>query len=242
MQDEIAAAVVEQLKIRLLRGPPKLEVTKPRAYALILQAREIGKQGNPTAVEQAISLYKAALAIDSTYAPAWDGLASAYFSQIDLAVRTTDQALPLARDAVQRALVADPTYAPAYARAALLDGIIERDLAKAVNDINQGLAHDPVNLEVISSANWIARRLGRLDQAIALAEYLVARDPVNAFGHDHLGFNYYYADRLDDALAQFPNGSYSEPRVRWRAPHDRRGTNALRSRGGSPRDYKARTR
>ena len=86
VQDEIAAAVVAQLKIKLLGAAPKLRETDPQAYALFLQAREVMRQHNPKAIEQAIALYKQALDIDPTYAPAWDGLADAYYNQMDFGV------------------------------------------------------------------------------------------------------------------------------------------------------------
>ena len=44
VQDEIAAAVVEQLKVTLLGSAPKARVTDPKAYGLFLQARELGRQ------------------------------------------------------------------------------------------------------------------------------------------------------------------------------------------------------
>ena len=71
VQDEIAASVVEQLKVKLLDAAPKLRVTDPQTYALFLRAREIRWQFNSAAFEQAIAFYKQALAIDTTYAPAW---------------------------------------------------------------------------------------------------------------------------------------------------------------------------
>ena len=46
IQDEIAATVVEQLKITLLGDAPKVRETSPEAYALFLQARHLGRQGS----------------------------------------------------------------------------------------------------------------------------------------------------------------------------------------------------
>ena len=90
VQDEIAAAVVEQLKIKLLGEAPRVSVTDPRAYALFLQGREVARQFSPASLEHAIDLYEQALAVDPAYAPAWDGLASAYFNQMDLGVVPLD--------------------------------------------------------------------------------------------------------------------------------------------------------
>jgi len=203
VQDEIAGTVVAQLKIKLLGAVPKLRVTDPQAYSLFLQAREIMRQYNAEAIEQAIVLYQQALAIDPRFAPAWTGLADAYYRQVDLGLVTTDQGLPLTREAINQALANDPTYASVYARLAMIDGIIEGDLAAAARHLEQGLAWDPANLDLISSAGRIAGGLGRQDQAIALVEYLVARDPLNVMGHNGLAHAYRSAGRLNEALAEF---------------------------------------
>ena len=76
-------------------------------------------------------------------------------------------------------------------------------MAGAAQHLEQGLALDPANLDVISAAVFIARRLGRPEQATELAEYLSARDPVNAQGHDRLAVAYLFAGRLDEALAEY---------------------------------------
>ena len=159
VQDEIAAVVVEQLKIKLLGAAPTMRVTDSHAYALFLQGREAARRANPAANEQATALYKQVLAIDPTYAPAWDGLAEVYYNDMDFGVRAVDEGLPLARAAIKQALVNDPTYAPVYARAALIEGGIARDLAAAARQLEQGLSLDPSNLDLIGAAIKIARRL-----------------------------------------------------------------------------------
>ena len=203
VQDEIAAAVVEQLKVTLLGTAPKARVTDPKAYRLFLQARELGRQYSAAGFEQAIALYKQALAIDPSYAPAWNGLANVYFGQMDLGLMTIEQGLPLGLEAVNKALEHDPSFAPAYGQIALFEGLIERDYAAAARHLEQGLALDPANLEVIGFASVVARRLGRMDLAIALAEYVLSRDPVNVDAYDSLGHAYRYSGRLDDSVAAF---------------------------------------
>src|SRR6185503_13630103 len=44
IQDEIAADVVKQLKVTLLSAAPKARTTDPEAYALYLQAVQLGRQ------------------------------------------------------------------------------------------------------------------------------------------------------------------------------------------------------
>ena len=46
----------------------------------------------------------------------------------------------------------------------------------------------------------MVRHLGRFDDAIALSESAVSRDPVSSFGHHLLGWAYFEAGRLDEAI------------------------------------------
>ncbi len=72
IQDEIAAAVVDKLKVTLLGAAPMVDETDPQAYALYLQARFLSRQGTPENWERAIAMFEQVLAIDPGYAPAWD--------------------------------------------------------------------------------------------------------------------------------------------------------------------------
>jgi TolB-like protein len=215
VQDEIAAAVVEQLKGTLLGAAPKATVTDPKAYGLFLQALQLSRQYSAGAFEQAVGLLKQALAIDPTYAPAWTFLAYIYFEQMDLGVLTIERGLPLGRDAANMALAHDPSFALAYASLAVFDAMIARDYAAAARHLEQGLALDPANVNIIGAAATVARRLGRLDLAVALAEYQVARDPLNGEGYDALALAYRYKGQLDKSIAAYRKFLALAPDAGW---------------------------
>ena len=204
VQDEIAAAVVDQLKIRLLGDAPKAKSTDPKAYALFLQGREASRY-DAKSIERAITLYTEALAIDPRYAPAWDGLARSYSDQIDIGIVPPTEVLPLARASIRQALASDSGYAPVYARAAWIEGVVEGNVAAGARHVERGLALDPANLDLIEAAVKISRRLDRPELSTALAEYAVKRDPVSVTGRENLAVAYFFAGRLDDAVAEYRN-------------------------------------
>jgi TolB-like protein/tetratricopeptide (TPR) repeat protein len=203
VQDEIAAAVVSELQIKLLGRAPQAKPADPRAYALFLQAREIHRQSTPAAFEQSLVLYQQALALDPGYAAAWVGLAQTYFSQVNNGLRLADEGIRLAREATTTALALDPQYAPAHAQLVLIATYYDRDLPAAARHLEHALTLEPANPEIIGTAAVLARRLGRLDKAIAIGEYQIARDPVNAEAHGELGLAYRYGGRLDEAIAEY---------------------------------------
>ena len=203
VQDEIAAAVVSELKIALLGAAPRTKTTDPEAYALFLRARVIGRQFTAAALQESIALNQQALAIDPSYPAAWVGLAGAYCDQVNVGLRPASDGIALAREATAKALALDPQYAPAHARLGWIAIFYDRDLATAAQHLEPALALEPTNPDIILAAATLSRRVGRLDQAIALDRYQLSRDPVNSDGYYDLALAYRYAGRLDEAIAAF---------------------------------------
>jgi len=203
VQDEIAAAVVAQLKIKLLGAAPKATVVDPKAYALYLQARQLVRQGTPEGYERSIALYQQALAIDASYAAAWVGLSTVYDNQSRIGLRPFEEGHRLSREAANQALAIDPQFAPAHARLGAIAMTYDRDLAAAARHFDYALALEPTNTAVIVGAGTLAMQLGRLDTAITLYEYAVARDPVSPISHNVLGYSYNMAGRFDEAIANY---------------------------------------
>jgi TolB-like protein/Tfp pilus assembly protein PilF len=201
VQDEIAAAVVAQLKVTLLGVAPKAKAANPRAYALFLQARQLARQRTADSMEQAIALYQQALVIDPSLAAAWAGMADCYTDQADAAIRSNDEGYRLGREAVNKALAIDPDLAPALASLAYIVQTYDGDLATAARYYERALTLEPANTDIMEAAMVLVRGLGRFAQATALAEYVIAHDPVNSTGYARLGFSYVRAGRYDDAIA-----------------------------------------
>ena len=180
VQDEIAASVVSELKIKLLgTAPPTSRVTDPQAYSLLLQARASFRQGTAEAVKRSITQFDQALAIDPGYAAAWADLANAYELEITNGWRPIEEGNRLARQAIERTLALDPDYVAAHAALGWILITHDLDYEAAVEHTERAMALEPTNPDAIDAAAYVARRLGRHDPAIALYQYLVARDPLN---------------------------------------------------------------
>jgi TolB-like protein/tetratricopeptide (TPR) repeat protein len=203
VQDEIAAAVVEQLKLKLLGAPPKAQTTNPEAYTLAMQARFLGRQGTGEALEQSILLYQRALAIDPDYAAAWAGLGRSYGSQVASRKRPPVEGDRLAREAVGKALALEPDIAEAYAVLGWIAMRQDLDLAAAANHLARGMAIDRSNPDVLRASFALANALGRYDEAMAIAQYVLARDPVTPSSAFNLGLTYQKAGHPDEAIAAY---------------------------------------
>ena len=203
VQDEIAKAVVTELKIKLLGAVATAKVRKPQAFALFLKARHIGQQLTPLAYEQSISLYRQALELDPGYAAAWEGLATIYGYQALDNIQLANDAFPLATDAAQRALALDSQYAQAHARLGWIAIYYDRNLEGAARHLLHALALDPGNVEIMEIAAVLLRRIGRLDRAIEFGEHVVDHDPLNADAYFDLGLAHKYSRQWGAAIAQY---------------------------------------
>jgi TolB-like protein/cytochrome c-type biogenesis protein CcmH/NrfG len=201
IQDEISAAVVEQLKITLLGAAPKAKETDPAAYALTLQARQMQRQGTAEGYGQSISLYQQALAIAPDYAAAWAGLSESYGRQADKGLRPIAEGYTLAREAADKALAIDPDNAAAYAQLGWIAMSYDGDLSAAARYFERALQLDPANPDIVRRAATLTGNLGRMDEANVILKYAVSRDPVNSNNQFNLGLNYSSAGRWDEAIA-----------------------------------------
>jgi TolB-like protein/Flp pilus assembly protein TadD len=203
VQDEIAAAVVAQLKITLLGAAAKTTVTDPRAYALFLQARPLARQHTPAGYEQSNVLYQQALAIDANYAPAWDGLAYNYRRQANNGMRPLEEGYKLAREALGKALAIDPKYAPSVAALGRIALDHDGDFAMAARQLERAMALAPTDADIIYTTARVAEGLGRLKQSMPFDEYALQHDPLNPTLQNIVGIDYRYAGRFDQSIAAF---------------------------------------
>jgi TolB-like protein/Tfp pilus assembly protein PilF len=203
IQDDIAAIVVEQLKLALLHGVPTSEQINTRAYTLYLQARYIGREYSTEGFKRSNTLYEQALAIDPDYAAAWSGLATNYTNQAANGLLPLEQGKALARSAAEKALAINPNYAPAHANLGWLAYGYDNDLSQAARHYERALELDPANTYIIRSAATLLNSLNRLDEAISLGEYFTVRDPATASGFTNLGTSYLRAGRRNEAIASY---------------------------------------
>jgi TolB-like protein len=108
IQDEIAMAVVEALRVRLTDDVPHVTPTSPEAYSLYLEAGQKIRHGESSSLQEAEDMLRQALEIDEAYVPAWLRLADAYTNPSAVGDYNRDQQYALARAATIEALRADP--------------------------------------------------------------------------------------------------------------------------------------
>jgi len=203
IQDEIATAVVDALKITLLGEAPRSTETDPEAYRLYLEGQYFYRLGSLESIGKSIDLLKQAVAIDDRYTPAWTNLANAYIWYTGIGGIPIDEGSILADQAIEMALAIDPDYAPVY---------VARSGARIYNklDFNAGLQDalhasklDPGNADALSLAGTARQALGQFDRAIKFHLAAIRLDPIQPALYEELGETYYFSGQLDKAEAMF---------------------------------------
>ena len=202
IQDEIAGEVVKQLKVTLLGAAPTIRQTDPKAYTLYLQAVQLGRQFTPEAFTQSDALFKQVLENDPRYAPAWSGLAWNFINEAQVGLLPNSEGLARAREADEKALAIDPDYAPAHSGLGWIASH-NNDFVNAAKHLERALKLDPTDLDVLGNVALFLQSLGRLQEALALNEAVVRRDPVNPIWFDNLGYNQRSMGQFDAAIMSY---------------------------------------
>ncbi len=199
IQDEIAKAVVAELKVRLLGELPHVAATDGEAYSLFLQARYTLNQRTFESLSRGEALMKQAIEIDPNYAPAWTYLAIIYSAQGDIGQLPPIDALSLARAAVDKALELDPDYGRAHAILSDLLTSFAMDYEGGKREIDIALALDSSDIETLYNAAIMEANSGNPERGLELALEISERDPLFAPGIVSLMYIYEVLGEFDKA-------------------------------------------
>jgi adenylate cyclase len=198
VQDNIAAAVVDQLKITLLDDTvPRARQTDPEVFNLYLKGKGLAALFTDVGIEQAISTLTAALEIDPEYAPAWAELGLAYVAMAKF--ETKEETWDKAHNALERALAIDENNPEAWA-ALVDDASTHWDFAKARNYLQKALALAGDNALVLRRAGSYESYWGDREESIALYLRALQIDPLSLALHFNLGLVYWQGNQTEKSL------------------------------------------
>jgi tetratricopeptide (TPR) repeat protein len=113
------------------------------------------------------------------------------------------EARALSRQANDKALEIDPSFALSYALRGWNAMMYDTDMVESANQFRRALELDPTDLNILSNVAALLMSLGRLDESLRVDEYILARDPVNPNSYNNLGIDYLYAHRWDESIEAF---------------------------------------
>jgi len=207
VQDEVATAIGEALRLRLLAGPAETGKYRPKlpAYEALLKARHHLWQYSPASLEKAREYYEQAIALDPGYARAYLEL-GAYFGQLaNIGSIPAHKAVPLARDAWRRAMELYDPSEQAVAQAALATWAALYDYDWKESERLFRIARTQESPEPVIRflyASSFLLSMGRAKEAVAELELALEQDPLNILWRSVFAYALFSAGRSADAATE----------------------------------------
>ncbi len=187
VQDDIAAAVLSVLKLKLAQGHPadSRGTSSPDAFNEYLLGRQQQRGNTVDGFQRALAAYRRAVALDPHYAAAYAGLASAQYRLADLSGDASGVAA--ARSYADRAIGEGPDQADGYAVRGDMRARADWDWRGALSDLEKAVALDPGDSHIQDAYGTLLGLLGRFPEAIAALATATRLDPLSPGPWDELG-------------------------------------------------------
>jgi len=185
IQDEIATEVVGALRQTLLGEQDKAVIASARAtgnteaYTAYLRGKHMMLDRTADGLYKALREFRHATEVDPDFAQAWAGVANAYSLLDSYNLRPGPEVLPLASDAVDKALTLDPDLGEAWAAKGLLLMQQGTPVEERIATLEKAIALNPSDATAMM---WLSSQLGeagRDEEAETVIQAAYAVDPLN---------------------------------------------------------------
>ena len=206
LQREVARAIANAIQVKLTPNEQEHLASSlpinPQAHEAYLLGRYFWNRRTEEGLNKAIDYFQQATEKDSTYAPAYAGLADSYglLGFAEYGALSPEEAVPKAEAAAKKALEIDETLAEAHAALGAIKHRFEWDWPGAEREFKRAIELNP---NYATAYHWYALYLvsmGRLDEALATGERGHELDPLSLIVNTGFGRVFYCARRHDEAI------------------------------------------
>ncbi|HEX5756585.1 MAG TPA: hypothetical protein VFY12_09565 [Arenimonas sp.] len=217
VQDEIAAAIVQALKLKLDLGSATVGRTQnTKAYDHYLRGRQLTRVPTRSGLLRAVEQYEQAVALDPDFAAAYAGIADAWVWLEDYGGVKSSESFPRAEQAAKRALQIDPESAEAHAAMAFVLDRYHDDSVGARAAFERTLQLNPNYVTAYNLYSDTLYDLGEYEQALEIRRKAVALDPLSVFFRSRLANTLSSLRRGDEARSildqlfdEFPDNDFA---------------------------------
>jgi TolB-like protein len=204
VQEEIAKAVADSLKVTLLGGDARSvqgsASNNVEAHNAYLQGHFHLLRRNVEDFRKAIGYYDQAIQLDPHYALAYAERSEAWAFMGDLTGQR-QVAYPKAQSDAEKAVTIAPTLAEARAALGWVRCFVDWKFTEGLSELKRAKELSPANPTANDLLARIIVYLGRVDEAERQARHAVELDPLSTVTQANLARVLFYAGKLDEADA-----------------------------------------
>lgn len=205
---------MDTLRLRLTNAQMTHMTTRqtanPEAYQLYLKGRYFAAQFTQEGLDKGMSYFRQAIALDPTYALAYDGM-SYYYQLVEDLLMAPSEAMPKAEAAARRALELDDSLVDTHVEMAANYTMYDFDWPAAEREFGRALGLNPNYAPIHEYYGWYLISMRRMDEANREGRRAVELDPLSAEIHTMLGWYSYFARGYDQAAAELHTGLELDP-------------------------------
>jgi eukaryotic-like serine/threonine-protein kinase len=216
VQDEIAKAIAERLRVTLVGGKDDRLVeqatTNIEAYQLYLKGRALVDRRGAN-VPAGLELLRKAVELDPGYALAWAGVADALTVMAYSGAARGSESKPEAMAAARRSIELDPASAVGHTSLACATLLYENDRAAAKRWFERALELNPSHAmgRCWYGNFYMGWARGDFEHAIPEVRRALDTDPLSAYVTMTLGVCLFTAGRLDEAIDTCRRATHLDP-------------------------------
>jgi TolB-like protein/Tfp pilus assembly protein PilF len=205
IQDEISLAIVDKLKVKLLRDEKsklvKRHTDNEKAYRLYLQGRYFWNRRHAGGVQRGLEYFQKAIAIDPEYALPYSGTADCWFSLGFFDFLAPKVAFGKCKEAALKAVELDPDLAEGHASLGNAFFYFDWDYPAAEAEFQHAISLNPNYATVRYFYGMFLTAAGRFDDAVAQERRAMELDPIQPTIRAAQAFTLRLADRNNEAIA-----------------------------------------
>ena len=209
LQSEVAKDIANEIQLTLgehktviATAQPSLTPQQYEAYDLYLKGRYFWNKRTPEGFQQATEYFQQAIGKGPNYARAYAGLADTFGLMSTWSQVRSNEFMPKARAAAEKALELDESLAEAHTSLALVAETYDYDWQTAEREFRRAIQLNP---DYATAHQWFAESLswqGRFDEALAESERARQLDPLSLIIATDHGSILYFSRQYDRAIAQ----------------------------------------
>lgn len=202
IQEEIAQAIVDHLKVRLLR--PEADLVEYgtedlEAYNLYLEGRYHLNRRTWRSLDRGREAFGRSVDEDPEFARAYAGLADTHLLLERYGVVPPGESVPVAKQAARQAIELDDSQPEPHVSLAYAYVIGDWDLKAGSKEFQRAIELDPEHAPARHWYGWCLAAQGRLEDALSELEEAWNLEPLSLIIRANIGTFQYFRRRFDEA-------------------------------------------